>query len=62
MARPACPNCGNEDKVVPVIYGSTTPEMAERSARGEIRIGGYAVGTQVADWACNNCGHMWKQS
>jgi predicted RNA-binding Zn-ribbon protein involved in translation (DUF1610 family) len=59
MAKPACPNCGNEDKVVPIIYGLTTPEMAEKVAKGEIRIGGYAVGVDKANWACNNCGHVW---
>lgn len=60
MARPACPNCGKEDTVVPIVYGSTTPEMAAKAAKLEIRIGGYAVGVDKAIWACNNCGHIWR--
>lgn len=59
MAKLACPNCGKDDKVVPIMYGTTTPEMAERAGRQEIRIGGYAVGTDKPSWACNNCGHTW---
>ena len=60
MQAPVCPNCGKQDTVVPIIYGSTTPEMAARAAKGEIRIGAYAVGVDKPDWACNNCGHVWK--
>ncbi len=60
MKKPACPNCGREDTVVPIIYGPTSPELAERVAKGEIRIGGYAVGVDKPKWACNNCGHLWK--
>lgn len=59
MAKPACPNCSKDDATVPIRYGLTTKEMAERAAKGELRIGGYAVGIGRPDWACNNCGHTW---
>jgi predicted RNA-binding Zn-ribbon protein involved in translation (DUF1610 family) len=60
MAGTACPNCGREDTIVPIVYGITTPEMAVRAAKMEIRIGGYAVGVDKPNWACNNCGHEWR--
>lgn len=59
MEKPKCPNCGSDD-VVPIVYGLTTPEMATRASKKEIRIGGYAVGVDKPDWACNNCGNVWK--
>ncbi|MDD5747440.1 MAG: hypothetical protein PHP64_00050 [Actinomycetota bacterium] len=59
MEGVSCPNCGS-DAVVPIVYGTTTPELAERAAKREIRIGGYAVGVDKPNWACNNCGHLWK--
>jgi hypothetical protein len=46
--------------IVRILYGMTTPEMAASAAKGEARIGGYAVGVNKPDWACNHCGHTWK--
>jgi hypothetical protein len=60
MAGLKCPNCGNEDKVVPIIYGVVNQELAVRAEKNEIRVGGYAVGRYNPDWACNNCGHTWS--
>lgn len=58
MEKPKCPNCGSEN-VVPIMYGVPTPEMVERSAKGEIKLGGYAVGPDMPDWSCKDCGYTW---
>jgi hypothetical protein len=62
MPKPEkCPKCGKSDMIVPIRYGPTTSEMAARAGKGELRIGGYGVGRDLPDWACNNCGNTWSE-
>jgi hypothetical protein len=56
-----CPKCGS-DKVVPIVYGNTTFEMAKRAKAGEIHIGGEGIESNGSKWHCNDCGHQWGGS
>jgi ribosomal protein S27AE len=42
----ACPRCGTEDALIPVVYGKPSEEGVARAQRGEIALGG-----------CMNPGH-----
>ena len=42
----ACPRCGSEDALIPVVYGKPSEESVARAQRGEIALGG-----------CMNPGH-----
>lgn len=36
-----CPECG--DKIIPVIYGYPSPELMQKEAKGEVRLGGCVM-------------------
>lgn len=52
-----CPRCGSK-QVVPILYGMPSPEMIERSARGEIVIGGCLTSENNPCWECLACGQQ----
>jgi len=53
--RPACPFCGYEDQVVPIIYGMPSPELIEQSRRGEVALGGCCISVDAHEWYCKGC-------
>ncbi len=60
MPRPdeRCPRCGAADSV-PILYGMPTGKAGQAAARGELVLGGCAVGPDAPDWQCRACGHKW---
>ena len=48
-----CPVC--QGKVVPIIYGEPSIELAEKTGQGEIVLGGCIITDHPATWACNKC-------
>ncbi len=59
MPRPdeRCPRCGAADSV-PILYGMPTDE-ADQAARGDLVLGGCAVGPGSPDRQCRACGYEW---
>ena len=37
---PACPKCGLDENVIPIVYGYPSEELFEAAERGEIALGG----------------------
>ena len=53
-----CPRCGAADPA-PILYGMPTVEADQAAARGELVLGGCAVGPNAPDRQCRACGHQW---
>ena len=54
MSAPRCPNCGEGDRVVPVVYGLPAAALVKASERGEVQLGGCMEMPQ--QWYCGRCG------
>jgi DNA-directed RNA polymerase subunit RPC12/RpoP len=54
-----CPYCERRVRLLPVIYGTPTPQEMEAMERGEVRIRGRVPGFHDAHWACSDCGAEW---
>jgi len=54
--KPACPQCSQSDRVIPIVYGRPTKALLEQMGRGEIELGGHIVinGNQPP-WTCIRC-------
>jgi hypothetical protein len=50
-----CPRCGS-GRVAPIVWGLPSPETVERSARGEVALGGCVIGEDDPEWECLGCG------
>lgn len=37
---PACPQCGSDENVLPIVYGYPSEELFEAAERGEVALGG----------------------
>ncbi|UCH79180.1 MAG: hypothetical protein JSU81_04330 [Candidatus Coatesbacteria bacterium] len=37
---PACPKCGSDENVIPIVYGYPSEELFEAAERGEVALGG----------------------
>ena len=53
-----CPRC-NSDEVIPILYGTPSPEMVEESRAGRVALAGRMVWPEAPDWRCVVCGHEW---
>jgi hypothetical protein len=40
QSTPACPECGSNEYVVPIVYGYPSEELFEAADRGEVCLGG----------------------
>jgi len=56
-ADPVCPDCGS--KMVRIVYGYPMGGLLERSARGEVALGGCVVTGFDATHVCDQ-GHRWR--
>lgn len=56
-----CPSDGQEMKEVPIVYGNSTPKLLQRSAKGEIILGGTfeRKGSPKVGYVCPKCRKMW---
>jgi hypothetical protein len=55
-----CPRC-HSDEVVPILYGTPSPEMVEESRAGRVALGGRMVWPEAPDWRCVMCSHEWRE-
>ena len=58
--RPACPDCGTNENVVPIVYGKPGRELVEAAERGEVVIKGCVRPGEAPEWHCKSCGREWK--
>jgi hypothetical protein len=58
----ACPQCGRDDLVVPILYGLPTGEAMEAAERGEISIAGCMVGDDDSKFSCKRCSRYFGLS
>ena len=56
-AEPVCPDCGT--RMVRIVYGYPMGDLVERSARGEVALGGCVVTGFDATHVCDQ-GHRWR--
>jgi hypothetical protein len=56
---PACPECGSNENVIPIIYGYPGPELREAAERGEVFLGGCVMTGDDPLWYCKACGRKW---
>lgn len=56
---PDCPRCGGSN-IIPVQYGSPSPEFSERAANGEIHLGGCVMTSPVMKDYCKDCEKMFN--
>ena len=55
-----CPRC-RSGRTIPIIYGlPIRGEMTEMANRGEIELGGRAVGFKSPKTFCTKCGYRFK--
>ncbi|MEV6771692.1 hypothetical protein AB0N05_24010 [Nocardia sp. NPDC051030] len=52
--QPSCPKCGTA--ATPIMYGQPAASALEQAERGEIVLGGAALGQGSPRWACQSCG------
>lgn len=55
---PLCPKC-RSSRVIPIIYGLPTLEMAKKGENGEVRLGGCIVTDGQPTSSCKDCGNEW---
>jgi hypothetical protein len=55
----ACPECGSNTNVVPIVYGYPSPELREAAERGEVFLGGCVITGDDPLWYCDDCEHGW---
>ena len=49
-----CPRCGSVEST-PIVYGYPTTEAFEAAERGEISLGGCAIGPESPELECRGC-------
>ena len=54
--RPNCPICGENDQVIPIIYGMPAPELFEKEEVGKVRLGGCIIDQDNKEWYCKRDG------
>jgi hypothetical protein len=57
--NPTCPKCGAHGGI-PIVYGYPDPDQQDRSAAGEIVLGGCLCYFEDPDWSCRACHHRWR--
>lgn len=57
--NPACPDCGDAGKVVPIVYGRPGKDLLGAARRGEVVLGGCIESEENPRWHCNACGKEW---
>ena len=57
---PRCPDCGDGDRVLPIVYGSPAAALVEAFERGEVQLGGCTEMPQ--QWYCGRCGLQWPDA
>lgn len=55
----ACPQCGRNDEVVPILYGMPASETLEAAERGELQIGGCVIDDDQPTRFCKRCQHAF---
>ncbi|CAM2789367.1 hypothetical protein [Janthinobacterium lividum] len=59
MEKTTCPSCQKVEGI-PLLWGFPDEKLFQRSANGEVQLGGCVVSNLKLNCHCRNCGYQWE--
>jgi hypothetical protein len=53
---PACPSCGKNKEVIPILYGLPNLDAIQLEAQGKLVLGSRFYRAEAPCWFCKKCG------